>query len=205
MSVGLKLIQFSINDDSRKIIADAVKGLSADGLYTADAGVISAKTANITGVEAAPTKIYGNDKAVDLQHSKGDVSVALDFNKLPQDILNKLLGRVSDGKGGYTKGDKPNVAMLITTTDIDSDNLIYYDFGKGQIVRPSLNNGTNTNTEVRADDALTFSALDVDEWGDSIKTWYSGDANFDKAAMLKDVFGGYVAPTGSTGTGTTGQ
>lgn len=205
MSVGLKLIQFSINDDSRKIIADAVKGLSADGLYTADAGVISAKTANITGVEAAPTKIYGNDKAVDLQSTKGDVSVALDFNKLPQDILNKLLGRVSDGKGGYTKGDKPNVAMLITSTDIDSDNLIYYGFGKGQLVRPSLNNGTNTNAETRADDSLTYSALDVDEWGDSIKTWYSGDANFDKAAMLADVFGGYVAPTGSTGTGTSGQ
>lgn len=205
MSVGLKLIQFSINDDSRKIIADAVKGLSADGLYTADAGVISAKTANITGVEAAPTKIYGNDKAVDLQSTKGDVSVALDFNKLPQDILNKLLGRVSDGKGGYTKGDKPNVAMLITSSDIDSDNLIYYGFGKGQLVRPSLNNGTNTNAETRADDALTYSALDVDEWGDSIKTWYSGDANFDKAAMLADVFGGYVAPTGSTGTGTTGH
>lgn len=195
MSVGLKLIQFSINDDSRKIIADAVKGLSADGLYTADAGVISAKTANITGVEAAPTKIYGNDKAVDLQSTKGDVSVALDFNKLPQDILNKLLGRVSDGKGGYTKGDKPNVAMLITTTDIDSDNLIYYGFGKGQLVRPSLNNGTNTNAETRADDSLTYSALDVDEWGDSIKTWYSGNANFDKAAMLADVFGGYVAPS----------
>lgn len=205
MSVGLKVIQFALVDDSRKIIADAVKGLSADGIYTADKGVISAKTANITGIEAAPTKVYGNNKAVDLQHSKGDVSVALDFNKLPQDILNKLLGRVSDGKGGYTKGDKPNVAMLITSDDIDSDDQIYYGFGLGQLVRPSLNNGTNTNAETRADDALTYSALDVDEWGDSIKTWYSGDANFDKAAMLKDVFGGYVAPTGTTGTGTSGQ
>lgn len=205
MSVGLKVIQFALVDGSRKIIADAVKGLSADGLYTADSGVISAKTANITGIEAAPTRIYGNNKAVDLQQSKGDVSVALDFNKLPQDILNKLLGRVPDGKGGYTRGDKPNVAMLITTTDIDSNNFIYYGFGKGQIVRPSLNNGTNTNTEVRADDALTFSALDVPEWGDSIKTWYSGDANFDNDAMLKDVFGGYVALAGSTGTGTAGH
>lgn len=205
MSVGLKVIQFALVDDSHKIIADAVKGLSANGLYTADYGVISAKTANITGVEAAPTKIWGNNKAVDLQHSKGDVSVALDFNKLPQDILNKLLGRISDGKGGYTKGDKPTVAMLITTNDIDSDNEIYYGFGRGQLVRPSLNNGTNTNSEVRADDALTYSALDVDEWGDTIKTWYSGDANFDKAAMLADVFGGYVAPTSSTGTATPGK
>ncbi|MDN2450997.1 phage tail protein [Leuconostoc sp. UCMA20149] len=195
MSVGLRLVQYAIVDDSRKLIADAVKGLSADGVYAADKGVISAKTANITGIEAAPTKVYGNNKAVDLQHSKGDVSVALDFNKLPQDILNKLLGRVSDGKGGYTKGDKPNVAMLITSDDIDSNDQIYYGFGFGQLVRPSLNNGTNTNAETRADDALTYSALDVDEWGDSIKTWYSGDANFDKAAMLKDVFGGYVAPS----------
>lgn len=182
------------------MIADAVKGLSATGVYTVDAGVISAKTANITGIESAPQKIYGNNKSVDLQHSKGDVSVALDFNKLPQNILNKLLGRVGDNSGGYTKGDKPNVAMLITTDDIDSTNQIYYGFGLGQIVRPTLNNGTNTAAEVRSDDALTYAALDVDEWDDSIKTWYSGDTQFNQAAMMKDVFGGYVAPTTSTAT-----
>lgn len=202
-TVGLKVIQFALIGDDGKVIADADKGLSADGVYTADHGVISAKTANITGIEAAPTKIYGNNKAVDLQHAKGDTSVALDFNHLPYDVLNKMLGRVSDGKGGYTKSDKPRVAMLITSNEVDGNDEVYFGFGNGELINPDQSNGTDTNTDVRADDTLTYSALDVDEWGDSLKVWYAGDTKFDNAAMLADVFGGYVAPTGSTGT--TGQ
>ncbi|WP_219335301.1 phage tail protein, partial [Oenococcus oeni] len=57
-TVGLKLVQFGLIDDTGKIVA-GTSGLSTSGLYQVDDGVISAKTANITGIEVAPTQIYG--------------------------------------------------------------------------------------------------------------------------------------------------
>ncbi|OIL58302.1 phage tail protein [Oenococcus oeni] len=195
-TVGLKLVQFGLIDSTGKIIANATTGLSTTGLYQVDDGVISAKTANITGIEVAPTQIYGNNKVVDLSTAKGSPSVALDFNDLPYDVLSKMLGRISDGKGGYTIGDKPRLAMLIGTQSLDRKNNIYFGFANGQLINPDSSNGTDTNAETRADDTLTYTAIGADAWdGEAIKTWYDADSTFDQAAMMADVFGGYILPS----------
>ncbi|PDH93882.1 phage tail protein [Oenococcus oeni] len=194
-TVGLKLVQFGLIDDTGKIVA-GTSGLSTSGLYQVDDGVISAKTANITGIEVAPTQIYGNNKVVDLSIAKGTPSVALDFNDLPYDILNKLLGRVSDGKGGYTFSSKPRVAMLIGTQTLDRKNNVYFGFTNGELVKPDSSNGTDTNAETRADDTLTYTAIGADAWnGEAIKTYYDADPLFDATSMYADVFGGYVFPS----------
>ncbi|OIK63868.1 phage tail protein, partial [Oenococcus oeni] len=155
-----------------------------------------AKTANITGLEAASTKVYGNNRVVDLQHTKGDSSVALDFNALPHDILMKILGQVSDGKGGYTQGDKPKVAMLITTDALAEDGQVYFGFRQGEIINPDFNNGTDTTTDTRNDDNLTYSPLDNPDWNNNPgKLWYSNETGFTQDIMLADVFQGYVSPS----------
>ncbi|OIK74602.1 phage tail protein, partial [Oenococcus oeni] len=175
-TVGLKLVQMALLGADGKILADATKGLSANGVYAVDSGVFSAKTANITGLEAASTKVYGNNRVVDLQHTKGDSSVALDFNALPHDILMKILGQVSDGKGGYTQGDKPKVAMLITTDALAEDGQVYFGFRQGEIINPDFNNGTDTTTDTRNDDNLTYSPLDNPDWNNNPgKLWYSNE------------------------------
>ncbi|MGL2197741.1 phage tail protein [Oenococcus oeni] len=193
-TVGLKLVQMALLGADGKILADATKGLSANGVYAVDSGVFSAKTANITGLEAASTKVYGNNRVVDLQHTKGDASVALDFNALPHDILMKILGQVSDGKGGYTQGDKPKVAMLITTDALAEDGQVYFGFRQGEIINPDFNNGTDTTTDTRNDDNLTYSPLDNPDWNNNPgKLWYSNETGFTQDIMLADVFQGYVA------------
>ena len=195
-TVGLKLVQMALLGADGKILADATKGLSANGVYAVDSGVFSAKTANITGLEAASTKVYGNNRVVDLQHTKGDSSVALDFNALPHDILMKILGQVSDGKGGYTQGDKPKVAMLITTDALAEDGQVYFGFRQGEIINPDFNNGTDTTTDTRNDDNLTYSPLDNPDWNDNPgKLWYSNETGFTQDIMLADVFDGYVSPS----------
>ncbi|OIL75659.1 phage tail protein, partial [Oenococcus oeni] len=192
-TVGLKLVQMALLGADGKILADATKGLSANGVYAVDSGVFSAKTANITGLEAASTKVYGNNRVVDLQHTKGDSSVALDFNALPHDILMKILGQVSDGKGGYTQGDKPKVAMLITTDALAEDGQVYFGFRQGEIINPDFNNGTDTTTDTRNDDNLTYSPLDNPDWNNNPgKLWYSNETGFTQDIMLADVFQGYV-------------
>ncbi|EFD87507.1 phage tail protein [Oenococcus oeni] len=199
-TVGLKLVQLALVGPDGKILTDATKGLSANGVYAVDSGVFSAKTANITGLEAASTKVYGNNRVVDLQHTKGDSSVALDFNALPHDILMKILGQVSDGKGGYTQGDKPKVAMLITTDALAEDGQVYFGFRQGEIINPDFNNGTDTTTDTRNDDNLTYSPLDNPDWNNNPgKLWYSNETGFTQDIMLADVFQGYAAAAQSAG------
>ncbi|KGH59745.1 phage tail protein [Oenococcus oeni] len=199
-TVGLKLVQLALVGPDGKILTDATTGLSANGVYAVDSGVFSAKTANITGLEAASTKVYGNNRVVDLQHTKGDSSVALDFNALPHDILMKILGQVSDGKGGYTQGDKPKVAMLITTDALAEDGQVYFGFRQGEIINPDFNNGTDTTTDTRNDDNLTYSPLDNPDWNNNPgKLWYSNETGFTQDIMLADVFQGYAAAAQSAG------
>ncbi|AWW98022.1 hypothetical protein C5H79_00005 [Oenococcus oeni] len=48
-----------------------------------------------------------------ISETRGDTSVALDFNSLPHDVVAKALGKISDGKGGSYQGDKPKLSLLI--------------------------------------------------------------------------------------------
>ena len=199
-TVGLKLVQLALVGPDGKILTDATKGLSANGVYAVDSGVFSAKTANITGLETASTKVYGNNRVVDLQHAGGNASVALDFNALPHDILMKILGQVSDSKGGYTQGDKPKVAMLITTDALAEDGQVYFGFRQGEIINPDFNNGTDTTADTRNDDNLTYTPLDNADWNNNPgKVWYSNETGFTQDIMLADVFQGYAAAAQSAG------
>ncbi len=199
-TVGLKLVQLALVGPDGKILTDATTGLSANGVYAVDSGVFSAKTANITGLETASTKVYGNNRVVDLQHTGGNASVALDFNALPHDILMKILGQVSDSKGGYTQGDKPKVAMLITTDALAEDGQVYFGFRQGEIINPDFNNGTDTTADTRNDDNLTYTPLDNADWNNNPgKLWYSNETGFTQDIMLADVFQGYAAAAQSAG------
>jgi len=199
---GLKMVTLALLDDSG-VILKGTAGLSTDGTFPITNEMLGTKTANITNVSSAPTMIYGNDGQVDADIAKGTPSVAFDFNGLPFDIKQKLLGRVNDTKGGYTQGAVPKVAALIQTTTIGSASPQYIGFAAGKMNETALNLQTNTNAVVRVDDALTFTAFSVSRWGgEAIKFYDGGDTKFTEAAMLADVFNGYTAPTtGSSGSG----
>ena len=203
---GLKMVTLALLDDTGAIVKGA-DGLSTDGTFPITDEMLGTKTANITNVSSAPTMIYGNDGQVDADIAKCTPSVAFDFNGLPFDIKQKLLGRVNDTKGGYTQGTVPKVAALIQTTTIGSASPQYIGFAAGKMNETALNLQTNTNAVVRVDDALTFTAFSVSRWGgEAIKFYDGGDAKFTEAAMLADVFNGYNAPSsGGSGSGTGGQ
>ena len=123
----------------------------------------------------------------------------MDFNDLPFDIKQKLLGRISDGKGGFQQGDRPRVAMTIETQNIKRTKSIWFGFANGEVQETAANLQTDTNNEVRVDDALTFTSFGVEEWNNEAMKVYSDiDAKFDKAAMQADVFGTTVAPAPAT-------
>ena len=174
-------------------------GLSADGLFPVTTAMLGSKSANITNISVAGTPVYGNNTKVDQTQAKGEPSVALDFNDLPFNIKQKLLGRISDGKGGFQQGDRPRVAMTLETQTLNRKNSIWFGFANGEVQETANNLQTDTNNEVRVDDALTFTSFGVEAWNNEAMKVYSDiDAKFDKAAMQADVFGTTVATAPAT-------
>ncbi|MFT9171417.1 MAG: phage tail protein, partial [Lacticaseibacillus paracasei] len=147
---------------------------------------------------------YGNNNVQDVTVGTSEPSVALDINNLDYQIKQQIKGFVSDSKGGYTDENlKAHVALLITTQTIDRLHFVYYGFGDGIMTETAANIQTDAAAEQRVDDTLTYTALSTLAFNNQPYKIYSDlDPKFDKANMYKEVFGGYVLPASSTGSGT---
>lgn len=197
-TVGLKLVTLALVDPDTKKLLIGDEGLSENGLLPVTTAMWGTKTANITNIQAAGTINYGNNEAVFVSTPKGAPQVALDFNKLPFEITQKLVGRVQDTETGawVESGKRPSVAMLIESQSIDRMNRVFYGFGNGTMTQASINTGTNTNADTMATDALTFQALSTQAFnGESLAMYSDVSKNFNEDKMMEQVFGGYtVAP-----------
>jgi hypothetical protein len=204
-TVGLYQIQLALVDQYQKLISGTGSGLGTDGIYTVDHKDLGTKTANITGLSGTIAKIYGNNNVQDVTVGTSEPSVALDINNLDFSIKQQIKGFVSDSKGGYTDENlKAHVALLITTQTIDRLHYVYYGFGDGIMTETAANIQTDQASEERVDDSLTYTALSTTAFdGQPYKIYSDLDSKFDKANMYKEVFGGYVLPASSTGSGTT--
>ena len=81
---------------------------------------------------------------------------------------------------------------------MDRKHSVFFGFGDGIFQETSQNVGTDTDSaQTRSDDNMTYNALTTQAFGDEPhKIYYSGDSSFDKANMMKEVFGGYTAQAG---------
>ena len=202
--VGLKMVTLALVDAKTQQLLKGAQGLSESGIIEVDSSMLGTKTANISNLEGSATKISGNNAVQDVLIAPGSPTVALDFNNLDFEIKQKVLGFVSDEKGGYTlSGDKPHVAMLIETETLDRANSVYFGFANGIMQENAQNVATDTDTaQTRNDDNMTYNALSAKAFnGEPLKKYFSGASGFQEANMLKEVFGGYVAAPGVPGVG----
>ena len=193
--VGLKMVTLALVDPKTQQLLKGDQGLSATGIVEIDSSMLGTKTANISNLEGSATKISGNNAVQDVMIAPGSPTVALDFNNLDFEIKQKVLGFVSDQKGGYTlSGDKPHVALLIESETLDRKHSIYFGFANGIMQETTQNVATDTDTaQTRQDDNMTYNALSATAFGgEAIKKYYSGATAFNEAGMLKEVFGGYT-------------
>ncbi|MBF7127633.1 phage tail protein [Pediococcus pentosaceus] len=196
-TVGLKLVTLALKDSETGKILTGENGLSENGLLPITTQMWGTKTANITNIQEAGAIQYGNNVAVFVSTPKGSPQVALDFNKLPFEVTQKIVGRKQDPDTGawIESGKRPSVAMLIESESIDRMNKVYYGFGNGTMTQASINNGTDTNAETMATDALTYQALSTPEFDGEMLAMYSDVSTaFDETKMKQQVFAGYVAP-----------
>ena len=197
--VGLKMVTLALVNPKTQQIITGAEGLSTNGILEVDSSMLGTKTASISNMEGQASKIPGNNAVQDVLIAPGSPTVALDFNNLDFEIKQKVLGFVSDSKGGYVmKGDKPHVAMLIETETLDRANSVYFGFANGIMQENAQNVGTDTDTaQTRNDDNMTYNALSAKAFGgEPLKKYYSGAEGFKEADMLKEVFGGYTATPG---------
>ena len=197
--VGLKMVTLALVDPKTQKILTSDQGLSTNGILEVDSSMLGTKTANISNIEGQATKIPGNNAVQDVLIAPGSPTVALDFNNLDFEVKQKLLGFVSDSKGGYVmKGDKPHVAMLIESETLDRKKSIYFGFANGIMQENAQNIATDTDTaQTRNDDNMTYNALSAKAFGgEPLKKYYSGASGFQKDEMLKEVFGGYTSTPG---------
>lgn len=205
--VGLKMVTLALVDAKTQNLIKGEQGLSESGIVEVDSSMLGTKTANISNLEGSATKISGNNEVQDVLIAPGSPTVALDFNNLDFEIKQKVLGFVSDKKGGYTlSGDKPHVAMLIESETLDRKHSIYFGFANGIMQENAQNVATDTDTaQTRNDDNMTYNALSAKAFGgEPIKKYYSGASGFEKTTMLKEVFGGYTTGAGVPGVGGAG-
>lgn len=200
--VGLKLATIALLDDDGKIVA-GTDGLSTTGLLPIDHAMLGSTQANITNLEGAVQVISGNNSLQDSYTQPAKPSIALTVNNMPGDVKNKITGYVSDGKGGYVySGTKPKVGLLVETQTLDRKSSVYFAFGSCNVSAASQNIQSDTDTTInRESDALTFTALTVDRWGQPYKNFLASDEGFSEATMLTDVFSGYTPATTTTTTG----
>ena len=194
--VGLKMVTLALVDPKTQQFLKGEQGLSTTGIVKIDSSMLGTKTANISNLEGSATKVSGNNAVQDVMIAPGSPTVALNFNNLDFEIKQKVLGFVSDSKGGYVlSGDKPHVALLIESETLDRKNSIYFGFANGIMQETAQNVATDTDTaQTRNDDNMTYNALSAKAFGgEPIKKFYSGASGFKEANMLKEVFGGYTA------------
>ncbi len=194
-TVGLKLVTLALKNEAGQIITGE-QGLSENGLLPVTTQMWGTKTANITNIQSTGTINYGNNVAVFVSTPKGAPQVALDFNKLPFEVTQKLVGRAKDAKTGawIETGKHPSVALLIESQSIDRLHRVFYGFGNGTMTQASVNNGTDTNAETMATDALTYQALSTPEFDGEMLAMYSDvSTEFNEGKMMEQVFKGYKA------------
>lgn len=206
-TVGLKLVTLALKNSETGKILTGEDGLSENGLLPVTTQMWGTKTANITNIQAAGTIQYGNNVGVFVSTPKGAPQVALDFNKLPFEVTQKLVGRAKDATTGawIETGKHPSVALLIESQSIDRLHRVFYGFGNGTLTQASINNGTDTNAETMATDALTYQALSTPEFNGEMLAMYSDvSTEFKEDKMMQQVFAGYAPTTQVTpGAGTT--
>lgn len=201
---GIKDVTFALLDDNGKLIKGA-DGLSDTGLYLADNTGEGFTAVNFTGLETEGTPQFANDKIKRTSYGQSQPKVALTALDLDKHVLLKLKGYVDDGKGGYIRHlPKPHVAILVHSRSLDNKIDLYEGVANCEVIEEASNHSTDTGTEADADTTLSADVLtpiDKTVFADPqdpdtqqpYKYWLSTDTGFDKATMLKEVFGGYSA------------
>lgn len=178
------------------------------GIFTADADTsMGIASVALTNLEGSTTDISGSNRLVYKSAGKGAAQAVLTINALPNEIKMAVLGRKSDGKGGYVIDGKVNsnnrVALLAKSAEsFDISKPVYVALYMSNTSEASVTLTSNSATEARSTDAITFAALERGDDGFG-KYFFSSSPQFSEQSMMADVF--KTSTTQPSGGSTSGQ
>lgn len=190
--IGVSTARLALIDEQTGVAltGDAgIPGADENGIYTVttkmDGGVSSAA---LSGLAATVTRIWGNNSVADISIGKAQPSVAFTTNFLNHYVESAILGRASDGKGGFDLEGRPvDLAMEIVSNTVAGGG-IHFCFFDGKMTPGDLSLGTSNENETRVQSALTFTPFG--DINDKIgKIYYDQDEGFEQSILDKEVFG----------------
>ena len=171
------------------------QGVDETGIFEIDTkkenGNLGSKSFNITNLTGTTTKIVGNNEIVDTAVGTSSPTVAIDSNMVNPEKLNKLLGRVALGDGGWVPGKTPvEVGLIGVAEDPIYHSRVFYCFGRGTLAKASQNIQTNTDTaQTREDDNLTYTAISYDGFDkEPYAVYWEKNKDFSLKKMFDRVF-----------------
>lgn len=188
--VGIEEVKVGIKTLDGKLITGK-NGLTDNGILTIDStNYLGTSKASITGLEGSATEVFGNNQKVDVTYGNAPIKVGLTVNNFLLEPKMKLLGYKEGDHGDFQKTTHQRSCALIKTLAINSSNVVYFGFPLGTFSESAVNLQTNTQTEQRAEDELTFDALNSNDINSAkMKVYYSGNPNFSYDKMIEDIFG----------------
>lgn len=206
-TIGLKTIYTGIKLPSGSV-ALGDQGVDATGIFEIDTnkehGNLGSKSFNITNLTGTTTKIVGNNEIVDTSVGSSSPTVAIDSNMINPEKLNKLLGRVQLGDGGWAPGKTTvEVGLIGVAEDPIYHSRIFYCFGRGTLAKTTQNIQTNTDTaQTREDDNLTYTAMSYDKFNsEPYAVYWENNKDFSLKKMFDRVFPGqtFINDAGKSG------
>lgn len=198
-TVGVKSAYVGILGTDGQLLKDETKGLSKNGVVKLDLqsakGIVSA---NITGLAATITKIYGSNAVADSSVGIPAPQCVLSANDMPHEIVDKITGMTIDENGAATSYTNmlPSVPLIVETNAVKDGKSIYFAFFDDNVIRGEMNLQTNNASEQRIADAVTFSANARGKDGANYKIFYGDQPSFSISSMLTEVFPGYAPASG---------
>lgn len=185
--VGIERVYLGIFDDSGKLLTDD-KGFTT-GCIEVTNEMLGTSSVNLQ-ISKNGEEIDGNNAEVGYIKSLPTAQMDIQFNNLPFDVINKLLGREKSGHGWVDSMVNTYVGVIAKSPTMDYKNHVYYILPKSVPSPKGKNMQTNTSKKTnRVIDEFTFEGLASDKAnGMPYLVASSEDSGFDEKGLFDQIY-----------------
>lgn len=163
--IGIDRVWLGVQDEQGNILTDENTGFTTGMIEITDE-MLGTSSVNFQ-VSKNGEELDGNNKQLDFIKSMPTASMDIDFNNLPFDVKNKVLGREKAGVG-YVDSMTNTYAIVITRSPLpDMKHYSYTCMGKCVGTSKGANMQTNSSKKTnRVLDSISFEGLACERTND---------------------------------------
>lgn len=163
--VGIDRVYLGVQDENGNILTDENTGFTTGMIEVTDE-MLGTSSVNFQTSKNGE-ELDGNNKQLDFIKAMPTASMDIDFNNLPFDVKNKVLGREKSGVG-YVDSMTNQYAIVITRSPLpDMKHYAYTCLGKAVPTSKGANMQTSTSKkQSRVLDSISFEGLACERTND---------------------------------------